>query len=75
LGRGPDNPLPPHALAAKFANCAARALPPVQVEHVQRRLLRLDDAVSLRSLVGTIATGSIATPGTEPLTNDRARLI
>ncbi len=75
LGRGPDNPLPPHALAAKFANCAARALPPVQVEHVQRRLLRLDDAVSLRSLVGTIATGSIATPGTEPLTHGRARLI
>ena len=42
LGRGPDNPLPPDALTAKFANCAARALPPAQVEQVQRVLLQLD---------------------------------
>ena len=62
LGRGPDNPLPPDALMAKFANCAARALPPAQVEQLQRMLLRLDRADSLRAVVA-----SIATRGTEPL--------
>ena len=55
LGRGRDNPLPPGALTAKFANCAGRALPPAQVEQVQRMLLQLDEAPSLRAVVGAIA--------------------
>ncbi|MGC2415731.1 MAG: MmgE/PrpD family protein [Stellaceae bacterium] len=56
LGRGLDNPLPPAALTGKFANCAARALPPAQVEKLQRRLLGLDEAGSLRAVVASIAT-------------------
>ena len=56
LGRGPDNPLPSEALAAKFANCASRALPSVQAERVQRLLLQLDEAPSLRVVVAAIAT-------------------
>ncbi len=56
LGRGPDNPLPPQALTGKFANCAARALMPAQVERVKRLLLQLDEADSLRAVVAAIAT-------------------
>jgi len=56
LGRGPDNPLPPDALTAKFADCAVRALPPGQVERVRRMLLRFDEAPSLRAVVAAIAT-------------------
>jgi 2-methylcitrate dehydratase PrpD len=55
MGRGPDNPLPPEALYAKFADCAARALLPAQVEAVQRMLLQLDEATSLRAVVAAIA--------------------
>jgi 2-methylcitrate dehydratase PrpD len=55
LGRGPDNPLPPEALTAKFGNCAGRALPTAQVERLQRQLLQLDEAPSLRALVAAIA--------------------
>lgn len=55
LGRGPDNPLPPGALSAKFVNCAARALPLPQVEQVQQLLLQLDEAPSLRAIAATIA--------------------
>jgi 2-methylcitrate dehydratase PrpD len=55
LGRGPDNPLPEDALAAKFADCAARALPPAQVERLQRLLLQLDEAPSLRAVTAAIA--------------------
>ncbi|HVB17050.1 MAG TPA: MmgE/PrpD family protein [Stellaceae bacterium] len=55
LGRGPDNPLTPEALGAKFADCAGRALPPVQVAEVQRLLLQLDEAASLRAVVAAIA--------------------
>src|SRR5229473_3876649 len=56
LGRGPDNPLPPDALTGKFANCAARALPPAQVAQLQQMLLSLDQAASLRVVVAAIAT-------------------
>ena len=56
LGRGPDNPLPAEALTAKFANCAGRALPAEQVEKVQRILLQIDEAPSLRAVVAAIAT-------------------
>jgi 2-methylcitrate dehydratase PrpD len=55
LGRGPDNPLPPEALAAKFADCAGRALPRAQVERLQRVLLRLDETARLRDVVTEIA--------------------
>jgi 2-methylcitrate dehydratase PrpD len=57
LGRGPDDPLPPEALTAKFANCAARALPAAQVERLTRLLLQLDEARSLRAVVAAMATG------------------
>jgi 2-methylcitrate dehydratase PrpD len=56
LGRGPDNPLPAEALAAKFADCAGRALPPAQGARLQRLLLQLDEAPSLRAVVAAIAT-------------------
>jgi 2-methylcitrate dehydratase PrpD len=56
LGRGPDNPLPIDALAAKFANCAARALPSAQVARLQLLLPQLDEADSMRNVVAAIAT-------------------
>jgi 2-methylcitrate dehydratase PrpD len=55
LGRGPDNPLPADALTGKFANCAARALPPAQVARVQQMLLELDRSSGLRAVVAAIA--------------------
>jgi hypothetical protein len=55
LGRGPDDPLPRQALTSKFANCAARALPPAQVARLQQILLELDQASSLRGVVAAIA--------------------
>jgi 2-methylcitrate dehydratase PrpD len=55
LGRGPDNPLPADALTGKFANCAGRALPSARVERLQRTLLQLDEAASLRDVVAAIA--------------------
>ncbi len=55
LGRGPDDPLPAEALTAKFANCAARALPAAQVERLTRLLSQLDEANSLRAVVAAIA--------------------
>src|SRR4051812_30678957 len=55
LGRGPDNPLPADALAAKFIDCAGRALPAEQVQQVQHRLLRLENDPSLRAVVAAIA--------------------
>lgn len=56
LGRGPDNPLSADALYAKFADCAGRALPAAQVGHLQRLLLQLDEAPSLRAVVAACAT-------------------
>ncbi len=58
LGRGPDNPLPTDALTGKFANCAARALPPAQVAQLRQRLLSLDRASSLRDVLAAVATPS-----------------
>jgi 2-methylcitrate dehydratase PrpD len=55
LGRGPDSALPPEALFAKFADCAARALPAAQIARAQDQLLRLDEAASLRAVVAAIA--------------------
>lgn len=55
LGRGPDNPLPEAALLGKFADCASRALPPAQVERVQRLLMQLDEAPSLRAVTAALA--------------------
>jgi 2-methylcitrate dehydratase PrpD len=54
LGRGPDNPLPLAALTGKFVDCATRALPAPQVERLQRVLLQLDEAASLRAVVAAI---------------------
>jgi 2-methylcitrate dehydratase PrpD len=54
LGRGPDNPLPAGALAAKFANCASRALPAAAVAGLQRMLDVLETAPSLKAVVAAI---------------------
>jgi 2-methylcitrate dehydratase PrpD len=55
LGRGQDNPLPEEALLGKFADCAGRALPVRKVERLQRLLLQLDEAPSLRAITAAIA--------------------
>ena len=54
LGRGPDNPLPAGALAAKFVNCAGRALPPASVARLQGMLETLETAASLKAVVAAI---------------------
>jgi 2-methylcitrate dehydratase PrpD len=56
LGRGPDNPMPEGALAAKFVNCASRALPPASVARLQQMLETLETAPSLKAVVAAIAT-------------------
>ena len=55
LGRGPDNPLPPDALVAKFRNCASRALPAFAVDQLQERLQLLERQPSIRKLVQAAA--------------------
>ena len=55
LGRGPENPLPAGTFAAKFADCASRALPPASVARLQAMLETLETAPSLRALVAAIA--------------------
>src|SRR5947208_16556097 len=59
LGRGPDNPLAEEALLGKFADCAGRALPTAQVERLQRLLLQLDEASSLRAVTAALATSPV----------------
>jgi 2-methylcitrate dehydratase PrpD len=54
LGRGPDDPLPAEAIAAKFADCAGRALPPEQVERLRHVFSRLEEQASLRAVVAAI---------------------
>jgi 2-methylcitrate dehydratase PrpD len=54
LGRGPDNPLPAGALAAKFVNCARRALPAAAVAQLQRMLDTLEAASSVKAVVAAI---------------------
>jgi 2-methylcitrate dehydratase PrpD len=56
LGRGPDNPLPPDALVAKFRNCASRALPSHSVDRLEDLLLHLEVQASVRGLVQAAAT-------------------
>ena len=56
LGRGPDNPLPPEALVAKFRNCAGRALPEFAVDQLQERLQSLDRQPSIRRVVQAAAS-------------------
>jgi 2-methylcitrate dehydratase PrpD len=58
LGRGPDNPMPPGALAAKFVNCASRALPAGSVARLQQMLETLETAPSVKAVVAAIATPS-----------------
>jgi 2-methylcitrate dehydratase PrpD len=55
LGRGPDNPMPKGALAAKFVNCAGRALPPAAVARLQQMLETLETAPSLKAVTAAIA--------------------
>jgi 2-methylcitrate dehydratase PrpD len=55
LGRGPDNPMPAGLLAAKFVNCASRALPAASVARLQQMLENLEDAPSLKAVTAAIA--------------------
>jgi 2-methylcitrate dehydratase PrpD len=55
LGRGPDNPLPAGALAAKFVNCAGRALPAASVVRLQALLDTLETVPSVKSVTAAIA--------------------
>jgi hypothetical protein len=50
--------LPAGALAAKFVNCANRALPPASVARVQQMLEALETAPSVKTV-----TAAIAVPG------------
>jgi hypothetical protein len=43
LGRGPEAPLPPGRLEAKFADCAGRVLAPDRVERLHDLLGRIDE--------------------------------
>jgi 2-methylcitrate dehydratase PrpD len=54
LGRGPDNPLPTGALAAKFVNCARRALPAATVAGLQRMLETLETQPTVKTVVAAI---------------------
>ena len=54
LGRGPDNPLPTGALAAKFVNCANRVLPGPAVARLQQQLDTLEGQPSVKAVVATI---------------------
>lgn len=56
LGRGPDNPLPPGALAAKFVDCASRALPAAAVTRLQGMLETLETQPSVKAVVAAIET-------------------
>jgi 2-methylcitrate dehydratase PrpD len=55
LGRGPDNPMPARVLAAKFVNCASRALPAASVAQLQQMFETLEAAPSLEAVVAAIA--------------------
>ena len=58
LGRGPDNPLPAGALAAKFTNCASRALPAASVARLQQMLDTLEIQPSIKAVVAAIEVPS-----------------
>lgn len=55
LGRGPDNPLPAGSLAAKFVNCAGRALPAAAVSRLQQMIETLETQPSVKAVVDAIA--------------------
>jgi hypothetical protein len=54
LGRGPDNPMPAAVLAAKFVNCASRALPAASVVQLQQMLDSLETVSSIKSVTAAI---------------------
>ena len=54
LGRGPDNPLPAGALAAKFVNCASRALPAGAVAGLRHMLDTLETQPSVKAVIATL---------------------
>ena len=49
---GPEHPLPPEELRAKFRANAVRALPAAQVDGLLDRLLAIDRATDVASIVG-----------------------
>ncbi|MBV8889433.1 MAG: MmgE/PrpD family protein [Alphaproteobacteria bacterium] len=55
LGRGPGNPLPADALAAKFVDCAGRVLPSGSVARLREMLENLETAPNMKEIITTIA--------------------
>lgn len=55
LGRTTDNPIPLQLLRAKFANCAARALPHAQVQALITSLDTLEQLDTLRNFGGLLS--------------------
>ncbi|HTZ38281.1 MAG TPA: MmgE/PrpD family protein [Stellaceae bacterium] len=55
LGRGPDNPMPPDALAAKFADCAGRALTPAAAARLRQMLDSLETQPSVAAIAAATA--------------------
>jgi len=53
----PENPLPPAALRAKFADCAGLVLPADRVESVAQMIESLDTCPDLRSLTAILDPG------------------
>jgi 2-methylcitrate dehydratase PrpD len=54
LGRSRANPLPAEALAAKFADCAGRVLPPPAVARLRTLLSRIDEVAGLREITAAM---------------------
>ena len=61
LGRGPDCPLPPELLEAKFLNCATRALPMDAAGKLLAMLRGIDGLADVREVVrATVPTTAMA---------------
>jgi hypothetical protein len=54
LDRRPENPLPTELLAAKFLNCATRALPMDPAERLLATLRELDGMPDMRGVTDAI---------------------
>ncbi len=62
VGRGPDSPLPPGALAAKFQNCAERVLTRAAADELRAMIEDLETVDNIREMTALIGD---ATPDRE----------
>ena len=58
LGRGPEVPLPPELLEAKFVNCAERTLPAAQTRALLGALRGIEGANSIAGVVAAMEPGA-----------------